>query len=87
LVKEVTFLKEGLMGFPEVERRLRSTSVWVLILVVGFILVPGILANIWLKFQSFASTRFEPSGLQTIAIVVVIVGVGGWILLGLLKED
>jgi len=77
------------MGFPEAEKRLRNTGIWALILIVGLIVFPGILVSIWFRIQSFATARvqFQPSNLQSIAIAVVILGVGGWILLGLLKEE
>lgn len=77
------------MGLCEAEVRIRKIGIWTLILVLGLFIIPGILARVWSRIQSFAIgyVQFDPGRFQTIAGMVVILGVGGWILLGLLKED
>jgi hypothetical protein len=77
------------VGFRVAEKRLLKVSILAMILVAGLIMVPGILAEVWLKIQSFASVgvQFAPGRFQTIAMVVVTLGVGGWLLLGLLKDE
>ena len=77
------------MGFHEAEIRLRKTGIWTLILVMGLFIIPGILVKIWSTIQIFASERgqFNPDRFQAIALTTVTLGVCGWILVGLLKEE
>ncbi len=77
------------MGLRVAKKRLLKVAILALILVVGLIVIPEALAEFWLKIQSFASARFQiaPDRLRTIALVVVILGVGFWIQLGLMKDE
>jgi hypothetical protein len=83
------FIEEGPMGIRVAEKRLLNVGTLTLILVAGLIAIPEILAEFWLKIQSFASARFQfaPGRLQAIALVVVTLGAGFWIMLGLLKDE
>ena len=77
------------MGMRVAEKRLLKVGALALILVAGLIAIPEILAEFWLKIQSFASARFQfaPGRTQAVAMVVVTLGVGFWILLGMLKDE
>ena len=74
------------MGFSGAENRLRNTGILALILVAGWFAIPDTLERAWSRFQSFAIDCVQPGRFQTIAITIVIIGVGGWILQGLLKS-
>ena len=77
------------MGFRVAEERLIRVGMLALIVIAGLIAIPGILAEFWLKSQSFASTfvHVTPGGLEMIALTFVTLVVGGWIILGLLKDE
>jgi len=77
------------MGVSYAEVRLRRTAILALILVAGWFAIPDTLAKVWSRFQSIASdwVRFDPGRYQAIEVMIVFLGVGGWILVGLLKEE
>jgi hypothetical protein len=77
------------MGLRYAVKRLRKTAIVALILVMGWIAFPEALDDEWSRFLTFASAllQFDYDRFQMIAVIVVSLGVGVWILLGLLKEE
>ena len=77
------------MGFREAGKRLFHTSFLAAIVVLALIFIPGIVASFWLKAQALVATRvqIELGPLQMIVLGVAILAAGGWVLLGLRKEE
>ncbi len=76
------------MSVSYAEVRLRRTAILALILVAGWLAIPDTLERFWSRFQSFASdfVQFDTGRYQAIEVMTIMLGVGGWILVGLLKE-
>ena len=77
------------MGLSAAEGRLRNTGILALILVAGWLAIPDTIVKVWSRFESYAGAlvQFDLGRYQIDAVVVVILGVCGWILAGLLKEE
>ena len=76
------------MSVHEGVRRVRKAGLWVVILLVALVAIPGILTAIWLKIASVTITgvQFGSGHIPIITGCVVAVGIAAWILAGFAKN-